>query len=225
MAPPNPPLSWIASPIKRKTSAHPDPASGVRSVVGRPTKATAGLVAAAMSGIRSIRGECAPPASTTGLQHSASLVPAGRHIRIGIHVDVTGGDRNRLGSTVFRYSFGMTKKRERIRPPPISLSSCSRNLAVNFGFEALLAANIDLDLLRLGFGLLGEVDLQHALVVVGAHLSWINGTGRRERAGEACVPIRTVLARSCEIPVFVGKTWIRLATLRAGPSKLSMNLW
>jgi len=87
MAPPNPPLSWIASPIKRKTSAHPDPASGVRSVVGRPAKATAGLVAAAMSGIRSIREVCAPPASTTGLQPSAPRVPAGRRIPTGTRAD------------------------------------------------------------------------------------------------------------------------------------------
>src|SRR5713226_1826888 len=60
-------------------------------------------------------------------------------------------------------------------------------LAVNLGFEGLLAANINLDLLGLGFGLLGELDLQHALVVVGAHLPLIHGTGQCERAGEASV--------------------------------------
>jgi len=60
-------------------------------------------------------------------------------------------------------------------------------LAVNLGFEGLLAANINLDLLGLGFGLLGEVDLQHALIIVGAHLPWIHRTGQRERAGEASV--------------------------------------
>src|SRR6266496_4424037 len=61
------------------------------------------------------------------------------------------------------------------------------NLAVRLGFEGLLTADVHLDLLGLGFGLLGEVDLQHALVIVGAHLPRIDGTGQRERAGEASV--------------------------------------
>src|SRR3989442_1534867 len=42
-------------------------------------------------------------------------------------------------------------------------------LAVSLGFESLLAANINLDLLRLGFGLFGQLDFQHAIVIVGAH--------------------------------------------------------
>ena len=47
---------------------------------------------------------------------------------------------------------------------------------VNFGFETLLAANSNLDLLGLGLSLLGEIDLQNALVVMGAYLPWISGT-------------------------------------------------
>jgi integrase len=58
---------------------------------------------------------------------------------------------------------------------------------VNLGFEGLLAANINLDLLGLGFRLFGEFDLQHTLVIVGAHLPLIHGTGQCERAGEASV--------------------------------------
>ncbi len=58
---------------------------------------------------------------------------------------------------------------------------------MNLGFEGLLAANIHLDLLGLGFGLFGKVNLQHALVVVGAHLPEIHGTGQRERPGELSV--------------------------------------
>src|SRR5260370_3301263 len=77
----------------------------------------------------------------------------------------------------------------RCKPPPISLTSylvlCG--LAVRLGFESLLAANINLDLLGLGFGLLGQANLEHALVIVGAHLPRIHGTGQRERAGEASV--------------------------------------
>src|SRR5208283_3914680 len=61
------------------------------------------------------------------------------------------------------------------------------NLAVNFGFRILLAANSNLDLLGLGLSLLGEVDLQHALVVMGAYLPRIHGVGQGERAGEASV--------------------------------------
>jgi hypothetical protein len=52
------------------------------------------------------------------------------------------------------------------RPPCFLLSAkdwllC--DLAVGLGFEDLLAADIDLDLLGLSFGLLGKVDLQAPL--------------------------------------------------------------
>ena len=63
----------------------------------------------------------------------------------------------------------------------------SRRLAVNPSFEVFVAANINLDLLGLGLGLLGESYLQHALVIVGAHLSRIYRIGERERAGETSV--------------------------------------
>jgi hypothetical protein len=53
------------------------------------------------------------------------------------------------------------------------------------GFEGLFAANSNFDLRGLGFGPLGEVDLQYALVTVGAHLSRIHGAGKRDRAGKA----------------------------------------
>src|SRR2546427_12184045 len=60
-------------------------------------------------------------------------------------------------------------------------------LAVSLGFESLLAANINLDLLRLGFGLFGQLDFQHAIVIVGAHLPRVHGNGQRECAGGASV--------------------------------------
>src|SRR6202521_2014085 len=62
-----------------------------------------------------------------------------------------------------------------------------RGLALSLGFEGLVAANVDLDLLGLGFGLLGQADLQHAIVVVGVHLPSIHGAGQRERAGEDAI--------------------------------------
>ena len=58
---------------------------------------------------------------------------------------------------------------------------------MNLGFEGLLAANTNLDLLGLGFGLFCQVDLQHAFVVVGTYLPWVHGTGQRERAGGDCL--------------------------------------
>src|SRR2546421_11564791 len=66
-----------------------------------------------------------------------------------------------------------------LKPPPVSLTSylALGGLAVDFGFEGLIAANINLDLLGLGFRLLGQIDLQHALIIMGAHL------GRIDRAG------------------------------------------
>jgi hypothetical protein len=63
----------------------------------------------------------------------------------------------------------------RSKLPPISFRySLLRGLAGGLGFgspgfERLFAAHVDLNLLGLGFGLLGELDLQHAVVVVGAH--------------------------------------------------------
>src|SRR5207248_8013179 len=60
-------------------------------------------------------------------------------------------------------------------------------LAVSFGFESLLAAHVNLDLLGLGLRLLGEPDLQYAFFVVGAYLPRIHGARQRERAGEASV--------------------------------------
>src|SRR6202451_4332468 len=76
------------------------------------------------------------------------------------------------------------------QPTPISLASLAnglRGLAGSLGFEGLLAANVHLDLLGLGFGLLGKVNLQHALVIVGTHLPRIYRAGQRERPGELSV--------------------------------------
>ena len=84
MTPPNRPLFWIASLIRRRASAHPALASDARYAAGRPARTTAGLAPAAMSGIRSIREECAPSAFTGGLQRSASRALAGPRIRTGM---------------------------------------------------------------------------------------------------------------------------------------------
>ena len=54
---------------------------------------------------------------------------------------------------------------------------CLRRLTVDLGFEGLLAADINLNLLRLGFGLFGQQDFQHAIVIVRAHLPRIHGAG------------------------------------------------
>ena len=53
------------------------------------------------------------------------------------------------------------------------LSSFAESLA----FEGLPGADIDFDLLRLGFCLLGKADLQYAFVIVGAHLPGIHRAG------------------------------------------------
>jgi len=76
-----------------------------------------------------------------------------------------------------------------IQPPPISLNYLLvlRGLAGSLGFDGLLAANSHRDLLGLGFGLFGKVNLQHALVIVGAHLPRIYRAGQRERPGELSV--------------------------------------
>src|SRR5271155_1650353 len=60
-----------------------------------------------------------------------------------------------------------------------------RDLDGSFDLEGLLAANINFDLRRLGFGLLGQANHQHALVTVGAYLPRIHSAGKRERADKA----------------------------------------
>ena len=55
------------------------------------------------------------------------------------------------------------------------------------GFQRLLAADVDLDLLGLGFRLLGQLDLQHALVVVGRNILRVHRVRQSERAGEAAI--------------------------------------
>src|SRR5690348_8274714 len=64
-----------------------------------------------------------------------------------------------------------------------------RGLAGTLAFESLFraAADVDLDLLRLGFGLLGQRDLQHALVVVRRNMLGVHGLGQSEGAGETAV--------------------------------------
>jgi hypothetical protein len=83
MTPPNHPLFWIVL-SKRRAATPPALVSDARSVVGRPAKKTDGLATADTNGTRSIREECAPRASTSGLPRSASRAPAGRRIPIGM---------------------------------------------------------------------------------------------------------------------------------------------
>src|SRR5207245_9970038 len=80
----------------------------------------------------------------------------------------TGGDMSRLPFLLASYGF-----------------LCG--LAVSLGFEGLLAANINLDLLVLGFGFLGQADLQQALVIVGADLARIHRTWQCAGAGGGSV--------------------------------------
>jgi len=86
-------LSWIVTSTKRRASTPLALAFDVLSVAGRPARTIFGRVAAATCGTRSIREECAPPASTGGLQHSISRVSGGRRTRNGIRID---GDQGRL---------------------------------------------------------------------------------------------------------------------------------
>src|SRR5215471_12024429 len=62
-----------------------------------------------------------------------------------------------------------------------------RRLSGALAFDGLGAAHVNLDLLGLGFGLLGQGNLQHALVVVGLDLLGVYGVGQGEGAGEAAV--------------------------------------
>ena len=54
-------------------------------------------------------------------------------------------------------------------------------------FQRLFAAHVDFDLLGLGFGLLGQLDLQHALFVVRGDILGVHRVGQREGAGKAAI--------------------------------------
>jgi len=77
-------------------------AFAVRFAVGRHAKTTCGLVAAGMSGIRSIPEEWVPSVFTSGPQHNACHVAAGRRIPIGIWTRVSwvGGYASGLGVAI-----------------------------------------------------------------------------------------------------------------------------
>src|ERR1700741_4586623 len=68
-----------------------------------------------------------------------------------------------------------------------ALGSTSGCLAGTLSFQLLLAADVDLDLLRLGFRLLGQNDLQNALLIVGLDLLRIHGRRQGESGGEAAI--------------------------------------
>src|SRR6266446_4934707 len=70
--------------------------------------------------------------------------------------------------------------------PHMNISSL-RGFAGPFGFEGLLAAHVDLDLLGFGFGLLGQRNLQNALVVVRRNFLRVHGARQIEGTGEAAI--------------------------------------
>lgn len=88
------PRCWIVSSMKRKGLVHPVRAFDVRVADGHLAKETAGLVAAAMNGIRSIREECARRASTSGLPRNVCPAPAGRRIPTGMRIKLGIGNTN-----------------------------------------------------------------------------------------------------------------------------------
>src|SRR5260370_38400155 len=62
-----------------------------------------------------------------------------------------------------------------------------RGLADALALKRFLAADSDLDLLRLGLGLLGKLHLQYPLVIVGLDLLRVNRVRQRERTGKAAI--------------------------------------
>ena len=95
-------LSWIANSTKKRARGLLIRASAARSAAGRPAKKTSGLVPAGMNGTPLIPEACAPPASISGLQLSASPVSAGRRIRIGMR---NRKDRGHFNCQLFSANF------------------------------------------------------------------------------------------------------------------------
>src|ERR1019366_2082125 len=55
------------------------------------------------------------------------------------------------------------------------------------GVDGLCATNVDLDLLGLGFGTLGQLELQHPSVVIGGDAFAIDRRGQGERPDKAAI--------------------------------------
>ena len=76
---------------------------------------------------------------------------------------------------------------------PSSVEPLRRALG-SYAFQGALAANVDFDLFRLGFGFLRQLDLQHALVIVGRGVLGVNCVRQSEGAGEAAIlPLYTAI--------------------------------
>src|SRR6202035_1338568 len=70
---------------------------------------------------------------------------------------------------------------------PHRLNASLRGFAGSFDFQSLVASDVYLDLLGLGFSLLRQSDLQNALVVVRRDFLGVHGCGQSEGAGEAAI--------------------------------------
>jgi hypothetical protein len=83
---------------------------------------------------------------------------------------------------------GWHAKWRREKPPPISLTDYCSCAALPTPLGSLPSGVFWLPTFTLiCFGLLRQLDLQHALVIVGAHLLRIDGIGQRERASKASI--------------------------------------
>jgi hypothetical protein len=96
---PNRQLFWIANSTKRRAGSHLIRASAARFAAGRPASKTSGFAPADLSGIRSIREACAPPAYISGRQPNAYRAAASQRIRIGMN--------ETTGEVVVLESFGL----------------------------------------------------------------------------------------------------------------------
>src|SRR5271166_1623157 len=80
------------------------------------------------------------------------------------------------------------RRTAQVRTPAPAWSVNLRGLALGaFAFQGLVAADVDLDLLGLGFGFLGQLDVENALVVVGGDVLRVHGIRQSEGTGEAAI--------------------------------------
>src|SRR6185503_17112421 len=74
----------------------------------------------------------------------------------------------------------------RARTPVLHRANLCR-FAWTLAFQRLFATYIDFDLLGLGFGLFGQLYLQHTFLVVGGNAFRVHRVGQSERASEAAI--------------------------------------
>src|ERR1700674_3191888 len=164
------------------------PSRSSTRAASRCTGASSGLPCSEASSFARWTASCALTVNLSQRMAMTLLTPDLRNLDLQIANYKKRGRRrcSRLPLSL-RFVWGRaTRPSNQAKPGQLSLRGFGHALRL-FAFEHLLAADIYLDLLRLGFGFLRQLDLQHALVIVGVNVFMADRLGEGEGAGEAAI--------------------------------------